>query len=118
MLLTFMKAKLHQATVTQADLHYEGSIAIDRLLLKESGILPHEQVHVYNINTGARFVTYAIDAPAESGTIGVNGAAARLAAPGDRLIIVAFCQLDELEARTFQPKILLMTPDNRNWRKP
>ena len=77
MLLTMMKAKLHRATVTQADLDYEGSISIDRALLDAAGILPHEQVDVLNINTGARFTTYAIEAPPGSRPIGVNGAAAR-----------------------------------------
>ena len=78
MLVTLMKAKLHRATVTQADMDYEGSIAIDRELLDASGILPHEQVDVLNITTGARFTTYAIEAPRGSRVIGVNGAAARL----------------------------------------
>ncbi len=89
MLLTMMKAKLHRATVTQADLEYEGSIAIDRDLLEASGILPHEQVDVLNITTGQRFTTYAIEAPRGSRTIGVNGAAARLVQRGDKVIVVS-----------------------------
>ena len=93
MLLTLMKAKLHRATVTQADLDYEGSIAIDRDLLEASGILPHEQVDVLNITNGARFTTYAIEAPRGSRVIGVNGAAARLVQKGDKLIVVAYCQI-------------------------
>ena len=93
MLLTMMKAKLHRATVTQADLEYEGSIAIDRDLLDQSGILPHEQVDVLNITTGARFTTYAIEAPRGSRVIGVNGAAARLVQKGDKVIVVTYCQL-------------------------
>ena len=78
MLLTLMKSKIHRARVTQCDMHYEGSISIDRDWLDEVGILPYEQVDVLNINTGARFTTYAIEAPRGSQTIGINGAAARL----------------------------------------
>src|SRR5215475_15678149 len=85
MLLTLMKAKLHRATVTQADLEYEGSISIDQDLLDAAGILPHEQVDVLNINNGQRFTTYAIPAPRGSHTFGINGAAARLAQKGDRI---------------------------------
>ncbi len=113
MVLTLMKAKLHNATVTQADLNYQGSIAIDSSLLAESGILPFEQVHVYNVSNGARFITYAIDAPAGSKMICVNGAAARLAAPGDRVIIVAYCQMSDQEARSYRPRVLILGPENR-----
>lgn len=113
MLLNFMKAKIHSATVTQADLNYQGSIAIDEQLLKEAGILPFEQVHVYNVSNGQRFVTYAIDAPAGSKMVCVNGAAARLAMPGDRVIVVAYCQLDEAEARYFKPRVLILGADNQ-----
>jgi aspartate 1-decarboxylase len=112
MLLTMMKAKLHRATVTQADLEYEGSISIDIELLQASGILPHEQVDVLNITTGARFTTYAIEAPAGSRTIGVNGAAARLVQAGDKVIVVAYCQLDAAEARNYHPSVVLL--DDRN----
>ena len=113
MLVTMMKAKLHRATVTQADLDYEGSIAIDRDLLDASGILPHEQVDVLNIDTGARFTTYAIEAPPGSRTFGVNGAAARLAQPGDRIIVVAYCQIPAEEARNYAPSVVLLGEDNR-----
>ncbi len=112
MLLTLMKAKLHRATVTQADLDYEGSIAIDRDLLDASTILPHEQVDVLNITTGARFTTYAIEAPRGSKTIGVNGAAARLVQAGDKVIIVAYGQLPAEEARNYSPVVVLL--DERN----
>ena len=112
MLVTMMKAKLHRATVTQADLEYEGSIAIDRNLLDASGILPHEQVDVLNINTGARFTTYAIEAPRGSRTIGVNGAAARLVQAGDKVIVVTYCQLDASEARNYAPQVVLLDDDN------
>jgi aspartate 1-decarboxylase len=113
MILTLMKAKIHRATVTQADLEYEGSITVDQALLQESGILPYEQVHVYDINNGNRFVTYAIEAPAHSGTICVNGAAARLVHAGDRLIIVTYAQMTDVEAKNFKPRVLLMGEGNR-----
>ena len=113
MLVTMMKAKLHRATVTQADLEYEGSIAIDRDLLDASGILPHEQVDVLNITTGARFTTYAIEAPRGSRTVGVNGAAARLVQAGDKVIVVTYCQLDASEARNYAPQVVLLDEANR-----
>ena len=113
MTLTLMKAKIHRATVTQADLEYEGSITVDQSLLQEAGILPYEQVHVYDINNGNRFVTYAIEAPAQSGTICVNGAAARLVHAGDRLIIVTYAQMSDVEAKGFKPRVLLMDEGNR-----
>jgi len=112
MLLTMLKAKLHRATVTQADLDYEGSISIDRDLLELSGILPHEQVDVLNISTGARFTTYAIEAPPGSRVIGVNGAAARLVQAGDKVIVVAYCQIDAAEARNYHPTVVLMGDGN------
>ena len=113
MLVTMMRAKLHRATVTQADLDYEGSIAIDRDLLDASTLLPHEQVDVLNITTGARFTTYAIEAPRGSRTIGVNGAAARLVQKGDRVIVVAYGQLPVEEARNYAPTVVLLDDDNR-----
>lgn len=112
MLLTMMKAKLHRATVTQADLHYEGSIAIDRDLLDAAGILPHEQVDVLNITTGARLTTYAIEAPRGSRVFGVNGAAARQVQKGDLIIVVSYCQIDAEEARNFNPSVVLLDADN------
>ena len=113
MQLTLMKAKIHRATVTQADLEYEGSITVDECLLQESGILPYEQVHVYDINNGNRFITYAIGGPAQSGVICVNGAAARLVHAGDRLIIVSYAQMTAEEAKGFKPRVLLMDDGNR-----
>ena len=113
MLLTLLKAKIHRATVTQCDLNYEGSISVDANLLERSGILPHEQVDVLNINNGERFTTYAIAAPAGSGIIGVNGAAARLAQKGDLVIIVAYARMEEAEAKTFTPRVLLVDGKNR-----
>jgi len=113
MLLTLLKAKIHRATVTQCDLNYEGSISVDANLLERSGILPHEQVDVLNINNGERFTTYAIPAPAGSGIIGINGAAARLAQKGDLVIIVAYARMEEAEAKSFSPRILLVDSNNR-----
>ncbi len=107
-----MKAKLHRATVTQADLHYEGSISIDQDLLDASGILPHEQVDVLDIDNGQRFTTYAIAAPRGSRVIGVNGAAARLVQPGDKLIIITYGQLDAAEARNYAPTVVLLDEGN------
>ena len=113
MLVTMMKAKLHRATVTQADLEYEGSIAIDRDLLDASGIFAHEQVDVLNITTGARFTTYAIEAPRGSRVIGVNGAAARLVQRGDKVIVVTYCQMPAEEARNYAPVVVLLGDDNQ-----
>ncbi len=113
MFLTLLKGKIHRATVTQCDLHYEGSISVDAGLLERAGILPHEQVDVLNINNGERFTTYAIAAPAGSGTIGINGAAARRAQKGDLVIIVAYARMDEAEARSFQPRVLLVDSNNK-----
>jgi len=113
MLLTMMKAKIHRATVTQCDLNYEGSITIDRDLLEASGILVNEQVDVLNINTGARFTTYAIEGAAGSGVIGINGAAARLAQTGDLVIVIAYAQMEEAEAKRHRPRVLLMDARNR-----
>jgi aspartate 1-decarboxylase len=113
MQLTLLKGKIHRATVTQCDLNYEGSISIDAALLERSGILPHEQVDVLNINSGERFTTYAIPAPAGSGTIGINGAAARLAQKGDLVIIVAYARMEEAEAKSFTPRVVLVDANNR-----
>ncbi|WP_300530308.1 aspartate 1-decarboxylase [Maricaulis sp.] len=112
MRLTMMKAKLHRAVVTQADLHYEGSISIDTDLLEAAGILPNEQVDVLNINNGERFTTYAIEAPRGSRTFGINGAAARLAQPGDRIIVVAYAGMDEAEAKVWEPTVILLDEKN------
>ena len=112
MLLTMMKAKLHRATVTQADLDYEGSIAIDTDLLDAAGILANEQVDVLNITTGARFTTYAIAAPRGSKVIGVNGAAARLVQKGDKVIIVTYGMLPAEEARNYAPTVVLLENGN------
>lgn len=113
MQITMMKGKIHRASVTEADLHYEGSISIDEMLLDAAGVLINERVEIYNIDTGARFATYVITAPRESGIIGLNGAAARLAMPGDKIIIVAYAFLDEAEAKSFRPRVVLVDRENR-----
>jgi aspartate 1-decarboxylase len=110
--VTLMKGKIHCARVTEADLYYEGSISIDHSLIDAAGFLVNERVDVYNVNNGARFSTYVIGAPAGSGTIGLNGAAARLALIGDELIIVAYANFDALEARGFQPRVVLLNEKN------
>jgi len=107
-----LKSKIHRAHVTQVDINYEGSISIDRHLMEEADILPYEQVQVLNVNNGARFETYAIEAEADSGEIGIRGAAARLAAVGDVVIILTYCQLEDEEAKNFAPKVVYV--DQRN----
>ena len=110
MLLTLMKSKIHRARVTQCDMHYEGSITIDRDWMDEVGILPYEQVDVLNINTGARFTTYAIEAPRGSQTFGINGAAARLVQLDDLVIIISYIQLAPEDAKSHDPRVLTLTP--------
>lgn len=117
MQLTMMRAKIHRATVTQADLHYEGSISIDVNLLAESGILVNEKVDVLNINNGERFTTYAIPAEAGSGEIKINGAAARKVHAGDHVIIISYGSLSYEEAKKFTPKVTLVDEKNRPLRK-
>ncbi|GIH92992.1 aspartate 1-decarboxylase [Planobispora siamensis] len=113
MLRTMLTSKIHRATVTQADLHYVGSITIDEDLLDAAGLLPGEQVHVVDIDNGARLVTYTIAGPRGSGVIGVNGAAARLVHQGDLVIIIAYGQMEDAEARTFRPRVVHVDRDNR-----
>lgn len=113
MILTLLKGKIHRATVTQCDLHYEGSISVDSALLERAGILPHEQVDVLNINNGNRFTTYAIPAPSGSGVIGINGAAARLSQKDDLVIIIAYARMEEAEAKSWQPRVVLVDSANR-----
>lgn len=112
MLLTLCKSKLHRATVTQAALHYEGSITIDGHLMEAANLLPFERVQVVDIANGARFETYAIGGKAGSGTICVNGAAARLVQAGDPLIIISYAQMTPEEAQLHRPTIVLLNPDN------
>ncbi len=112
MLLTMLKSKLHRATVTQSDLHYEGSITIDRDLMDVADILPYEQVDVLNITNGQRFTTYAIEGARGSGVIGVNGAAARLVQAGDLVIICSFCRMEQAEAQSHEPIVVLLDEGN------
>lgn len=111
--LTLLKAKLHQAHVTHAELEYEGSCAIDADLLKAAGILEYEQIHIYNLKNGERFVTYAIQAEAGSGIISVNGAAAHKANPGDRIIICSYARFTAQEAAVFKPTLVYLDESNR-----
>lgn len=113
MILNVLKAKLHRATVTEANLEYNGSVTIDQNLLDASGIRKFEQVHIYNITNGERFVTYAIEGPRESGVVCLNGAAARLVSKGDLVIICAYAQVDEQEFENFQTKVILLDEHNR-----
>jgi aspartate 1-decarboxylase len=105
-----LKSKIHRATVTGADIDYEGSITIDTRLMKAANILPFEHVHVLNLNNGARFETYAIEG--EKGEICINGAAARLAIKGDMVIILTYQQMEEEEAQTYTPKLVHVDKNN------
>ena len=111
--LNMLKAKIHRASVTHAELHYEGSCAIDGNLLDASGIREYEQIHIYNVNNGERFSTYAIRADEGSGIISLNGGAARHVQVGDLVIIAAFAQLDANEAATFKPDLVYVDAGNR-----
>lgn len=113
MLRTVLAGKIHRATVTGACLDYVGSISVDADLLAAAGILPYEQVHVVNLNNGARLVTYAIEATPGSGAVVLNGAAARLAAPGDRVIVLAYAQATTAELLGHAPRVVLVDADNR-----
>jgi len=111
--LILMKSKIHQATVTGVDMHYEGSIVIDSYLMEEVGLVKWEKVLVANMNTGDRFETYVIPAPAKSGKIELNGATARLGHIGDRVIIFSFATYSEVEARKHQPRIVQVDDENK-----
>ncbi|MFZ5760499.1 MAG: aspartate 1-decarboxylase [Thermodesulfobacteriota bacterium] len=113
MLRYMLKSKLHKATITQADLMYEGSLTIDRLLMEEAGLYPFEKIKVYNIYSGDRFDTYAIEGEPGSGVIGLNGAAARKGQVGDLIIIVSYALFSEAELKTFNPKVIILDKDNR-----
>ena len=118
MILTMLKCKLHRATVTECDLHYEGSISIDAKLIEASGLLINERVEIYNIDNGERFATYVIEARRGSGVIGLNGAAARKACVGDKLIICAYAGMEPDEARRHEPQIVLCGSKNQIEKKP
>jgi aspartate 1-decarboxylase len=105
-----LRSKIHGARVTQLNIDYEGSITIDKKLMEEASILPYEQVQVLNVNNGARFTTYAIEG--ESGEIGLNGAAARLAAKGDTIMVLSYCYVEDDEAQNFTPKLVYVDAKN------
>ena len=110
---SMFKSKIHRATVTEADLEYEGSVTIDSDLLEAADILPGEEVHVWDVTNGARLVTYTLAGPRGSGCICINGAAAHLIEPGDKVILATFAHMDEVEARNFEPRVVLVDDDNR-----
>lgn len=109
---TMLYAKLHRVTVNQADMNYVGSVTIDRTLLQAAGMLPGERVDVVDVTNGSRLTTYVIEGEADSGQICINGAAAHLVAPGDIAIIISYAQMDEVEARTFVPRVVFVDHDN------
>lgn len=108
-----LKSKIHRATVTDADLHYEGSISIDERLMEKAAMMPYEKVAIYNISNGERFTTYTIKAKRNSGTICLNGAAARKASKGDLIIIASYVIVDEKEIQGWKPKCVLVDKKNK-----
>jgi aspartate 1-decarboxylase len=110
---TMLKSKIHRATVTQADLHYVGSVTIDEDLMDAADLLPGEQVAIVDIDNGARLETYVIAGPRGSGVIGINGAAARLVHEGDLVILISYCTVTDAEARTLRPKVVFVDAHNR-----
>ncbi|MBE9228891.1 aspartate 1-decarboxylase [Phormidium sp. LEGE 05292] len=110
---SLLSAKIHNCTLTDANINYMGSISIDQTLLDAAGILPYEQVQVVNIANGERFITYAITAPPNSGAIELNGAAARLGVKGDRLIIMTYAQFSEEELKNYYPTVVMVDQNNR-----
>ncbi|WEO93990.1 aspartate 1-decarboxylase [Streptomyces sp. FXJ1.172] len=113
MLRTLFKSKIHRATVTQADLHYVGSVTIDADLLDAADLLPGELVHIVDITNGARLETYVIEGERGSGVVGINGAAAHLVHPGDLVIIISYAQVTDAEARELQPRVVHVDAGNR-----
>ena len=110
---TIFKSKIHRATVTHADLDYEGSVTLDADLMRAADILPYEQVAIWNVTRGSRLETYALEGPAGSGVVCVNGAAAHHNRPGDLVIVATFAEMDEAEARAHQPTVVLVDEQNR-----
>lgn len=113
MLRTMLKSKIHRATVTQANLHYVGSLTIDETLMEAADLLPGELVSVVDVTNGARLETYVIAGERDSGVIGINGAAAHLVHPGDLVILISYAQMDSAEAAAFQPSIVFVDGENR-----
>ena len=112
MQLTMLKSKLHRACVTHSELEYEGSCAIDIALMRAANIRPYEQLHIYNVTNGSRFITYAIEAEEGSRVISINGAAAHKADPGDRIIICTYTTLNEAEVEAFKPALVYLDENN------
>src|SRR3982750_26683 len=110
---TMFKSKIHRATVTQADLHYVGSVTIDADLMEAADLLPGEQVAIVDVTNGARLETYVIEGPRGSGVIGINGAAARLVHEGDLVILISYCTVTDTEARTLRPRVVFVDAENR-----
>ena len=110
---TIFKSKIHRATVTHADLDYEGSVTLDADLMRAADILPYEQVAIWNVTRGSRLETYALEGPAGSGVVCVNGAAAHHNRPGDLVIIATFAEMEDAEARAHQPTVVLVDEQNR-----
>ncbi|BDH14318.1 MULTISPECIES: aspartate 1-decarboxylase [Streptomyces] len=110
---TMMKSKIHRATVTQADLHYVGSLTVSADLMEAADLLPGEKVDIVDIDNGARLSTYVIEGPRDSGIIGINGAAARLISPGDLVIIIAYAAVNDEEARELQPRVVFVDGENK-----
>ncbi|MGE5189351.1 MAG: aspartate 1-decarboxylase [Gemmatimonadota bacterium] len=113
MMRTMLKCKIHRATVTDAQLHYEGSVTVDRTLMDAAGLVAYEQVHIWNVDNGNRFTTYVIEGEAGSGVICLNGAAARQVSKGDLVIIASFATYDEKELADFQPTLVYVDKANR-----
>jgi len=113
MLRTMMKSKIHRATVTQADLHYVGSVTVDRDLMEAADLLEGEQVAIVDITNGARLETYVIPGERGGGVIGINGAAAHLVHPGDLVILISYAQMDEAELRAYRPRVVFVDPRNQ-----
>ncbi|MBI3330993.1 MAG: aspartate 1-decarboxylase [Candidatus Omnitrophica bacterium] len=113
MLRTVCKSKLHRATVTEANLEYAGSLTLDAQLMKAADLVPYEQVHVVDVDNGSRVVTYCLEGPPGSGTVCINGAAARLISAGDKVIIISYAQVTPEELDGFAPKVVLLDEQNR-----
>jgi aspartate 1-decarboxylase len=113
MLRTLLKSKIHRATVTEANLDYEGSVTIDAALMDAADLIPHERVEIYDVTNGARLATYAIPGERGSGKIAINGAAAHLVKPGDLVILASYAQLDDAAARDFEPRLCFVDGGNR-----
>jgi aspartate 1-decarboxylase len=113
-----MKSKIHRATITSADLHYEGSLTVDEDLLEEADLVTYEEIQVVNVNNGARFSTYVIPGPRGSGVVQLNGAAARLGMPGDIVILISYGVFEDAEIERYSPRVVFVDAQNRAVRPP